>query len=1129
MLTRQEFAKRIKTKYPEYKDINDDILVEKIVNKYPEYRAEVDMKPIGTWIGKPQPGSRPFTPEEQQKAQSQWEAQNIPMRPEDYMEAAAVGLARGGVPGLGYMATKDNYAAKRLPIATMAGELAGSIPTMGLAGKMLPQAATIPQALAKGGAIGAGYSAAYEAPQDKPLQEKALTVGLSTALGAVIETLPILQKMREGKQLTDAEVKKLAGSLPQQGYEGVFLPEQQKMLPPGTGQRFTAMPRQLGQPAEVPAPFGTVPGAPAYEQYAVKFRRNETPAGIIIEQAKTLPDTPRVQPAVIQNAEPSINMVEVARAPYSTVTEQIKTNPSAPGTISKMVNYAKRIFSRTGGASEAVDKANDFRLFNAKADLFRSSKNAMATQEYLKKNPGMTEPLYNYLTGQSAVELLPTELRPLAQSMRQDVDNLSKIFLENGVPSDNLRVVINKNLGRYLARSYKLFESDSYANALLKAIDDPTAKLRPKVDAVVNYLKKDKLFGQMADDEIRGYLKSIVDKTEFTFPSYLGGSKQTTIPQNHFIKRLNMPKEFREFYGEIKDPVWNYVNTMGNMTKVAYNSKFLNDISKLPNMLSAAPTRTHTFQLPTGKSWGAMAGKYVTPDVGQYLDELMSPKTNPVSKMIDSFIINPFKWSKTVGNIPTHGRNFFGNTSFSMLADNNILNPANTKYYTQAIKTLATKNKGNADEWEKLIRLGIVDNQFFGGEIPKMMTELINDPIEYSMKDAITKKAGKLLTPGKKIINALGELYNAEDQVYRLSAFYKYVANGMTPEQAALKVDRYFTNYAKAAPVVKALRKYPLLGPFISFRAETARIYKNAIEDAIVGKNPKQAMAVMATILAPYALKEAASRIFNVDKSEVDKLEKVMPEYRRNAQMVYWRDGKGKLNAFDLTYILPAGDYIQAFNGIRKGDMSFANQFFLDSPLADTYAAIKYGVDSQGKDIRNKLDPMDRQISDTLKTLIPSLYIPGFMPIPSARGLKAGYLEASPLSGYQGKALIEAISGKKNKYGIQRSVPQELAGMTGFRTWKVEPETVVTSYKAAQKAAYNDELQKLRNWMKQNMNVPQSIKDEQINDTKRRIEVIKRNIEFANSIKIKTLEPSTPGNFWMMEEEPEETTQGAEE
>lgn len=48
-LSIEQFAKKIKDKYPDYKDINDTVLTQKIVDKYPEYKGRVNMpSPVST-------------------------------------------------------------------------------------------------------------------------------------------------------------------------------------------------------------------------------------------------------------------------------------------------------------------------------------------------------------------------------------------------------------------------------------------------------------------------------------------------------------------------------------------------------------------------------------------------------------------------------------------------------------------------------------------------------------------------------------------------------------------------------------------------------------------------------------------------------------------------------------------------------------------------------------------------------------------------------------------------------------------------------------------------------------------------------------------------------------------------
>ena len=37
-----DFAKKIKEKYPQYKDVDDMVLVDKMVAKYPQYKDQID-------------------------------------------------------------------------------------------------------------------------------------------------------------------------------------------------------------------------------------------------------------------------------------------------------------------------------------------------------------------------------------------------------------------------------------------------------------------------------------------------------------------------------------------------------------------------------------------------------------------------------------------------------------------------------------------------------------------------------------------------------------------------------------------------------------------------------------------------------------------------------------------------------------------------------------------------------------------------------------------------------------------------------------------------------------------------------------------------------------------------------
>jgi hypothetical protein len=43
-ITPQEFSQKVKSKYPEYKDVDDIVLAKKMVEKYPEYANQVSFE-----------------------------------------------------------------------------------------------------------------------------------------------------------------------------------------------------------------------------------------------------------------------------------------------------------------------------------------------------------------------------------------------------------------------------------------------------------------------------------------------------------------------------------------------------------------------------------------------------------------------------------------------------------------------------------------------------------------------------------------------------------------------------------------------------------------------------------------------------------------------------------------------------------------------------------------------------------------------------------------------------------------------------------------------------------------------------------------------------------------------------
>ena len=54
-----EFANKIKAKYPEYKDVDNNLLAEKMIEKYPEYKGKVSFEPSKKKVATALPSEQP--------------------------------------------------------------------------------------------------------------------------------------------------------------------------------------------------------------------------------------------------------------------------------------------------------------------------------------------------------------------------------------------------------------------------------------------------------------------------------------------------------------------------------------------------------------------------------------------------------------------------------------------------------------------------------------------------------------------------------------------------------------------------------------------------------------------------------------------------------------------------------------------------------------------------------------------------------------------------------------------------------------------------------------------------------------------------------------------------------------
>lgn len=412
---------------------------------------------------------------------------------------------------------------------------------------------------------------------------------------------------------------------------------------------------------------------------------------------------------------------------------------------------------------------------------------------------------------------LTNELEQIAGTMTEEqLDRLASVFgVQEGrrLPLPNLIQVIKNNQGQYVKRMYQMFIDNSYKPS------------QDTIDKAVQGLIRD---FDVSESRATGLVKSLVENKSIDIPF---GRASLKIKQGSFIARQNIPEYLREVMGEIKDPRYNYVQTVRNLAESSRNLELFRSL-KEQGFLSDIPTGGLTRQLPNegALAWGLANGQYTSPEIADLLTH-----TSKIANQADSTllkIMTSLKFAKTVLNPKTHGHNMLGNMFFGFLDDNLTPIGKNQKYFTEAFDILKKGTK--SPKYKELVEQTVIKNELPTSDEIKWLQELIQNP--YSDKTSFLSSKAKgfhdqLINLGQKSMN----LYSWEDQIFKTAAYLRNKAQGLSPAEATAKVFESWPNYAEATKLAQTARSTGLgqlvANPFMTFRTEAHRIMINSIKD----------------------------------------------------------------------------------------------------------------------------------------------------------------------------------------------------------------------------------------------------------------------------------------------------------
>lgn len=561
---------------------------------------------------------------------------------------------------------------------------------------------------------------------------------------------------------------------------------------------------------------------------------------------------------------------------------------------------------------------------------------------------------------------LPESIIPYVYQMRAQIDALTQDLITNGYVTPEQAVEIQKNIGAYVNRSYRMYTERGY---------NPSPEVRK---AALEFLVKERL-AELATDNAGALTYQQVQESAEKYAEtaindilnkkrnpYFGGKEES---RNTGIlkQRQDIPAPIRKLMGEYEDPGVVFMMTVAKQAALKASSQYLSQLRQFgmgkiffeENDADRPVGANSKISSEGSESKRPLDGIYTYPEVAEAiegLDATYNELTNAWMK-----VVGAVRWGKTVGSIVTQLKNFESNIGFAVM--NGLISPSGGKkamsYWAKQIT-----NKDIDALTEKVIRLNLVGQSVGARELTSMLrgnnleTIALDMALNPSTKFSLSKIANKAY-------NFSNKLYRLGDDFWKVYAYIaergqlaearyneKYENLGEAEQnkidvEASERVKNTWPTYDRVWEGAKYISKNaPIFGNFISFQAESIRVLLNTVEMAkndlmdpqLRGLGAKRMAGIVSYVALRTAIIAGLASFTKIGASglvgllrgddDEDKRKKAMksavPPFFRSHDLLYWQNKKEpwkytvySLSSVDPYNILP--NSINAFTDGRDG------------------------------------------------------------------------------------------------------------------------------------------------------------------------------------------------------------------
>lgn len=684
---------------------------------------------------------------------------------------------------------------------------------------------------------------------------------------------------------------------------------------------------------------------------------------------------------------------------------------------------------------------------------------------YANLKAGTKREINAVMRGEKSAQLAPSVIQAL-EKMRDDVKRLSVIHVRQLVADaaelqgqgkeleaqSKLAMVetISQNFDTYLHRSYRAFDDKDWPNKV------PAKVYQDAVDFLANEYADG---GNVTKDDIQLAEKRahliLHEGTAFdSMGAFISESKLGSKDLSIMKKRKDVPAPIRALLGEYEDAAMNYTKSVTKMSRLVHNHAFLIgmkqtafDLGLLHEKQSPELGATKKIAAEGSEAYAPLNGLYTTREFEQALKDALG-KSNP-NAIYDAIVAanGMVKFGKTVLSPTTAFRNFWssmfftlsnGHFDWSQMAKSYAALKPGGVYFTER------GDAGIKQYLEKLRRLGVVYDSPHAGEL----MDLLKDS---RLEGTLLSSGNPLKDGSRKTLEFCQKFYSAGDDFYKIVGFenekallmkHRKMSESEAEKEAAERIRNTYPTYSMIGQGVNKLRRFPVVGTFVSFPAEIIRtsyhitkylrddIKEYGLKDPLVQRK-LAGYAIAAGAISGLSVMSAA--IAGVDDDEEEALRKMAPEWTKNSNILWlWKDEKGNRRFVDLSFLDPYGYWKRPINAVLQ-----------DQPLDEALV-------SGARDMLSPFFGLDIAVKAIGEAAFNSKVDGG--PIYNEQDSKIG--KAGDIADHLRKALqpgivtnVErfglALQDAKSKTGKAYDVKEEMVALVGWRAGTFDPRVAL--------------------------------------------------------------------------------------